>query len=194
VVEAATALLDDEGLDGLTMRALARRLKVDPMAVYRHVRDKDDLLGAMCDALLADLQPLDLDAPWEPQVRRWATQLHQRLAARPSLLPVIAGAPVTPTAIELTASVVELLTRAGLPTPLAGAGVNAVFSYVVGFAVVEASMPLPAPAAEPDTRSDAERAAAALLGEPGDFGLGLELILEGVARRAEAAGSEAAAG
>lgn len=186
VIEAALELVDETGLDGLTMRALARRLGVDPMAVYRHVRDKDDLLGAVCDAILVDLAPLDPDADWRPQLQAWATDLHDRFAARPALLPLLAGAPATPTAVEVTRSAIELLSRGGLSLELAAAAINVVFGYVVGTAVVEAAMP---PAAEAGQRAGAsavEAAAAALLDEPGDFGLGLELILEGVARRAEA--------
>src|SRR5918997_2694140 len=82
IVEAALDLVDRSGLQGLTMRALAHELRADPMAVYRHVRDKDELLGAMCDRLLVALDPIELDDGWEPQLRHLAEQIRERFAAR----------------------------------------------------------------------------------------------------------------
>ncbi|MEZ5096070.1 MAG: TetR/AcrR family transcriptional regulator [Nocardioides sp.] len=57
VVAAAVALADAEGLDAVSMRRLAERLGVVPMALYKHVADKDDLVDAMVDQLIAELDP-----------------------------------------------------------------------------------------------------------------------------------------
>jgi len=197
IVGVALELVDDEGVDALTMRALARRLEADPMAVYRHVRDKADLLGAMCDAVVADLPALDPDGPWRPQVAALAGELRARLAAHPGLLPVLAGAPVTPAALATTQQVLALLVARGVPAPIAGAGFGAVFSYVLGFALVEAALPaaeadrdglragalahLGDPAEPPPHLDDALH----LLEEPGDFAFGLDLLLDGMERRAD---------
>jgi len=53
VVQAAVALLDEEGLDGLTTRALATRLGVQSPAIYWYVRDKGELLDLVADAICA---------------------------------------------------------------------------------------------------------------------------------------------
>ena len=55
VVAAAISIADDEGLAACTMRGVADRVGVTPMALYRHVRDKDHLLALVPDALLADV-------------------------------------------------------------------------------------------------------------------------------------------
>jgi AcrR family transcriptional regulator len=55
VLAAAIACADDHGLAGCTMRSVAERLGVTPMALYRHVHDKDHLLALLPDALLADV-------------------------------------------------------------------------------------------------------------------------------------------
>lgn len=71
VLRTATALADAEGLDGLTMRALAARLDVVPMALYKHVSDKDDLLTGMVDLLIDDF-PAPAPAvasAWQSSVR-----------------------------------------------------------------------------------------------------------------------------
>jgi AcrR family transcriptional regulator len=131
------------------------------MAVYRHVRDKDDLLGAMCDAVIAGLDPFDDDRPWRRQVEGLAAELHALLIARPSLLPVLAGAPMTPASVEIADRAVALLEDQGVPREVATAGFDAVFAFVLGFALVQVS-----------------------LQDPGDFGFGLELLLDGIERRA----------
>jgi AcrR family transcriptional regulator len=201
IVETALRVVDERGVDGLTMRALARALGADPMAVYRHVRDKDALLGLLCDAVVADLDPLDPAGPWRPQIERQARQLRAALTARPSLAAVLAGAPVTPAALAVTQRAVELLTRNGLPVATASGGFATVFSYVLGFAVVEAALPDASAEDRSELRAGALHhlgdpeadpphldLALALLDSPGDFAFGLELILDGIERRGAPAG------
>lgn len=60
ILSAAKAVLESEGIDGLTIRRVAQRAKLSPMALYRHFADKDALL----DALMRDGL-----AAWESIVR-----------------------------------------------------------------------------------------------------------------------------
>jgi AcrR family transcriptional regulator len=169
------------------------------MAVYRHVRDKDDLLGAMCDRLLVALDPIDLDRSWEPQLRRLAEQVRERFIARPALLPALAAAPVTPMSLLVAADAVGLLVRAGASAPDAAVGVNAVFSYVLGHAVTESAVPPPSDhealrdAAlaylETDDPPPHLDAAIDLMSDPGDFDAGLDLVLGGLRTRLGREGS-----
>src|SRR5215470_6478109 len=53
----ALALVDEEGLSALSMRRLGARLGVEAMSLYRHVRDKADLIDALHAAVLANLRP-----------------------------------------------------------------------------------------------------------------------------------------
>ena len=55
IVAAATALVEDEGPDALTLRSLGSAIGADPSAVYRHLTDKDELLRAVGDHLLRDV-------------------------------------------------------------------------------------------------------------------------------------------
>jgi TetR/AcrR family transcriptional regulator, tetracycline repressor protein len=196
IVDAALALIDRVGVDGLTMRALAKDLGVDPMAVYRHVRDKDDLLAAMCDQLLGDLDPLEPEGEWEPQFRRLGQQILERLLERPSLVPVLARAPITPAAVVVARDVIELLARGGFPPRLAVGAADALLSHVLGHALLVAS----APAAPDAERLEVEvraqlgladgdagpphlETALGLVDEPGDFDLGLDLLIAGLRAR-----------
>lgn len=56
IVAAALDALDDDGLEGLTMRRLADRLGVGAMSLYRHVEDRDDLLDLVVDGILAEIE------------------------------------------------------------------------------------------------------------------------------------------
>jgi len=97
VVSAAIALADEAGLDAVSLRRVAERLGVTPMALSRHVARKDDLLDAMADHLYGEL---DLPSPAEPWwdalaglarstrdlllARQWAVQLVARPLAGPN--------------------------------------------------------------------------------------------------------------
>lgn len=75
VVDTALAIADDEGPAAVSFRKLAAQHDVTPMALYRHFKDKDDLLAAIGDRLLAGVV-----LP-EPSDERWDTQLHTLLTA-----------------------------------------------------------------------------------------------------------------
>lgn len=101
IVAAAMAVADAEGLAGVSMRGVAARLGVVPMALYRHVQDKDDLLAQLLDAALAQWRPpTGAPAGWrariEPAVQAlWTTfRRHPWLAQALSLTrpqPIPAG-------------------------------------------------------------------------------------------------------
>ena len=59
VLQGAVALADRSGIDALSMRALAQDLGVVPMALYKHVKDKDELLDGMVDVLIDEFEPPD---------------------------------------------------------------------------------------------------------------------------------------
>lgn len=69
ILDAALALLAEAGLGGLTMRALARRLAIDPMALYHYFPDKDALLTAAAERSFAALRPR------MPATRDWRARL-----------------------------------------------------------------------------------------------------------------------
>jgi AcrR family transcriptional regulator len=101
ILRAALALADEHGIDGLSMRKLAAELGVDPMSLYNHVANKDDLLDGMIDLVVAEIVPAPVDADdWKATLRarimaarstmlrhRWASQvLESRTAASPAVM------------------------------------------------------------------------------------------------------------
>lgn len=85
VVERALQLADAEGLDAVTIRRLGQEFAVTPMALYWHVKNKDELLDAMGDRLFAGLQyDTDRDAPWDEQLRTVTHALADALRTHPA--------------------------------------------------------------------------------------------------------------
>ncbi len=69
MLSAAVALADEGGADALSMRKIAQHLGVVPMALYKHVAHKDELLDGMIDAVVGEIDPLVEDADWKTTVR-----------------------------------------------------------------------------------------------------------------------------
>ena len=101
VLTAAVALADEVGIEALSMRRLAQELGVVPMALYKHVANKEELLGGMADALVSEIDPPVLDAGWKNAVRlrvlsaRGVLLLHpwgrQVLESRTNKTPAVLG-------------------------------------------------------------------------------------------------------
>ncbi|TQJ68895.1 TetR family transcriptional regulator [Arthrobacter sp. SLBN-100] len=70
VLQAAVALADDVGLAPLSMRRLAQELDVVPMALYKHVAHKDELLDGMIDLIITEIDPPATGLGWKDVVRR----------------------------------------------------------------------------------------------------------------------------
>ena len=86
VVAAATGIVDREGVDALTIRRVAEACGLSPMGLYRHVRDKDDLLDRAVDAVLGPgLRDLDASGSWDQQVADLFRHLRRLLLDHPGI-------------------------------------------------------------------------------------------------------------
>lgn len=88
VLQAAVDLADREGIDAVSMRRLAGELGVVPMALYKHVADKEDLLDGMVDEVIAELDHSPVtagDADWRTAVRASVLEARRAVAAHPWL-------------------------------------------------------------------------------------------------------------
>ena len=84
IVTAAVEIFEESGLDAVSMRSVSARLGVSPVPLYSRVGNKDALLDAIADRLLADLAPAAADGePWAEYAARWARELRVRLRPRP---------------------------------------------------------------------------------------------------------------
>ena len=98
VVQGALELADREGLESLTIRRLAEHLGVTPMAVYRHLASRDELLLLMLDASLGEPPAaIRAAATWQQALRAWGFGLYARYQLHCWVLDLLApGLPTTP--------------------------------------------------------------------------------------------------
>jgi TetR/AcrR family transcriptional regulator, tetracycline repressor protein len=124
VVRAAINVLDEVGLDGLTMRRLADRLGLRSASLYWHVRDKDELLSLIADAICAEIEPPSSDQPWIAQLEAMAWEYRRVLLTHRDAALVLANTlPNGPNRLRLAERMLALLVQAGFsPSVAANAG------------------------------------------------------------------------
>ncbi|HEV8220477.1 MAG TPA: TetR/AcrR family transcriptional regulator C-terminal domain-containing protein [Streptosporangiaceae bacterium] len=83
VLRAAVALADGSGIDAISMRKLAQHLGVVPMALYKHVANKEELLDGMVEAVIGEIEPPAAGAGWRDAVRQRVLSARQVLLRHP---------------------------------------------------------------------------------------------------------------
>jgi TetR/AcrR family tetracycline transcriptional repressor len=152
VVDAALALLDEGGLDAVTMRAVAQRLGVTAPTVYWHVESKDGLFDRLFDRLCGEV-PLPTTGSWRLRLTTLATNTRAVFAAhRDSAKIAIGRFPLGPHGLNVTETALAALAQAGLDTDTAAHAAFLFFSYITSFAYQETILPAPSLIG---TRSDA---------------------------------------
>ncbi|MGX5695459.1 TetR/AcrR family transcriptional regulator [Agromyces soli] len=138
VTEAAIALVERDGLDALTMRRLASALDCAPMSLYTHVRNRDDLVDAIVDRLIEQLELHEVAGEgWQDAVRRTLGSYRDLAMRLPAAFELLALAPydASPVAPHL-AKVLAGLEHAGLQAEQARQILGIVDAYASGFLVV----------------------------------------------------------
>src|SRR5437899_10425899 len=83
VLEAAIRLADEGGIESLSMRKLARALGVEAMSLYNHVANKGDLVDAISDLVVSEIElPAGAEA-WDVAIRRSAISAHETFMRHP---------------------------------------------------------------------------------------------------------------
>jgi len=182
VVDAAARAVRAGEYDRLTIRGLAAALEVSPMALYRHVRDKDDLVDEVVDRMLARRwRPRADRGDWRAWMKEAAERLRTFLVSEPAALHVYLQHPVvSPSAIARMSSMLDVLERSGLDESDARAAYAAIHTYTIGFAAVEASRARTA--TKDSVRSEIEQQLQGFT-TPEQFSRGLDYLLEGIDRR-----------
>jgi TetR/AcrR family tetracycline transcriptional repressor len=184
IVSAAVEILKEQGLDAVSMRTVATRLGVSPVPLYSRVGNKEALLDAVADQVLADAAPAHAEGEtWPDYTMRWACDLRERLATIPDIsrLLTLRRSPFLPAASTLVS---VLRTDGGFTGRSAVEAVQLLTYAVLSRAVLE-----PAPgqrqrrlqvAAQPDDHSVITQEQADRL-----FMLHIKYIVQGVERDAE---------
>ena len=205
VLRTAVELADRDGLEALSMRKLGQELGVEAMALYRHVRAKDDLLDGVVEVIVGEIQRATPAADWKAALRGQILDARAVMLRHPWARRVLedrgVGGPATLAYIE---SVLAILRAGGFSVDLAHHALHVLGSRILGFNqdLFEDSTPDPATAPPPeDDPIRSGRLAAVypritelatsvshdgVLGACDDdleFAFGLDLILDGLDRR-----------
>jgi TetR/AcrR family tetracycline transcriptional repressor len=139
VLAAALAVYARNGLTGLTMRGVAKELEVSPNALYSHVKSKEDLVDAVIDALLRDIEIPDQSIEWRDALFRLMWTSRMILLWHADLMPLILSRPTRgPSALRLGEATLRFLSRGGIQDEAAVSALRILLVYTIGFAAQEA--------------------------------------------------------
>jgi AcrR family transcriptional regulator len=141
VVRAALELLDEVGLDGLTMRGLAERLGVKAASLYWHIRDKEELIRLLDAAVGAGMRLPDPGLPWREQIELGSAEWRRALLAHRDAARLGLGRiPSDPASLAGAESLLRTLRKAGFSDRDAAAAAFLFSNYVPGFVIEETSI------------------------------------------------------
>ena len=199
MLEAAVALADDVGLGAFSMRPLAQELGVVPMALYKHVANKDDLLDGMVDIVFNEIELPSADVDWRSAMRSRAMSTREALRRHDWAIGLMESRHPGPANLRNHNAVMGCLREAGFPFEMAVHAYSLQDAYIYGFALQERDLGFETP----QSAGDAARRRADSIGSLDDypylaevvtklpqtgydnaveFAWGLDLILDGLER------------
>jgi AcrR family transcriptional regulator len=199
LLRGAVTVVDAGGLGALTMRALADEVGVKPMAIYHHVANKEEILDGIIDIVFAEIELPEPGGDWRDAMRRRASSARAVLRRHPWAIALMESRSTPgPATLQHHDTVIGIFRAAGFSVSATAHAYALLDSYVYGFALQEAMLPM-------EGADDTADLAASIMAEfpagayphltelavehvlqPGyDFGaefdFGLELILDGLA-------------
>ncbi len=205
VLAAAVTLADENGIASLSMRKLGEAVGVEAMSLYNHLANKDELLDGMADLVFAEIDLPAGGADWKTQMRERAESARQALRRHPWAITLMSTRTSPgPATLRHHNAVIGSLREGGLSIEMAAHAFSALDSYIYGFALQEATLPLGE--TEEETLEVAQMMLAQVpadkyphlteftiehILQPGydygeEFAFGLDLILDGLETRARA--------
>lgn len=209
MLRAAIEVADAGGIGSLTIRSLAQELGVKPMSVYHYVANKDEIIDGIVDIVFSEIDLPSADGDWQSEMLRRGISARRVLRVHPWAIPLLQSRTSPgPATLGHHNAVIGSLRAAGFSLEMTAHAYALIDSYVFGFALSEASLPINGPETVAEV---AESMMFQVLAEayphllefttghilkPGyDFGeefeFGLNLILDGLRRSTPANDSEA---
>jgi AcrR family transcriptional regulator len=135
ILDTALILVDEEGIETLSMRKLGQALGYEAMSLYNHVANKDDLLDGILDLVLAEMEPPDPDGGL-PAIRAAALSAHEALAKHPwAAALLMAPAGIRPARIEFMNALLGALRKAGFSAETTYHAYHALDAHIIGFSL-----------------------------------------------------------
>ncbi|MGD0455099.1 MAG: TetR/AcrR family transcriptional regulator C-terminal domain-containing protein [Solirubrobacteraceae bacterium] len=199
VLQAAVALADEAGLEAFSMRGLAQELGVVPMALYKHVANKEQLLDGMVDIVFSEIELPSEDLDWRSPMRRRAVSTREALKRHSWAIGMMESRHPGPANLRNHNAMMGCLRKAGFSFEMAIHAYSLQDAYIYGFALQERDTGFDTP----DSAGEAAQRRAKTIGalasypylveiatklpESGydnavEFAWGLDLILDGLDR------------
>lgn len=161
ILEAALVVVDRDGLERLTMRALGAELGVQAMSLYRYFPSKSALLSGLHDIILAELDWQETSSSWPVAIERLARAFRSTLASHPNAIPIFSRPAETDRTLDTIETLLLRLEADGIPPQTALHIFQVVLAFVVGHALWQYS---------PDGVRDVDE----------EFDFGLEALIIGI--------------
>lgn len=133
IVDAAMAIVREQGLEALTMRRLAADLRVAPMSVYRHIDDRQTLLLAMLDVVADGVSPPPVSADPRAEITAVMTAIHDVLHDDPWAIGLLVSDKLaSPKILPAVNRIYTALTNSGLAPRDVSVAYMLIWHYTVG--------------------------------------------------------------
>jgi AcrR family transcriptional regulator len=132
--------MDEEGLEAVSMRRVAREVGVEAMSLYHHVEGKEDLLDGICEQVMAEFEFPDPGTDWAENCRKGARAWRRLLKAHPAVMRLFAeqrGPVRSVDSMRPTEFALEILGSSGLSDRDTAQAFHAFGGYIQGFVMME---------------------------------------------------------
>jgi AcrR family transcriptional regulator len=206
IIQAALRIMDEEGLEAVTMRRIGRALGVEAMSLYNHVQDKEDILDGICEHVLAQFRVPQVEG-WVEAARLGAREFRRLLLAHPNVIRLMTDQKSAFTNAESLRGyefALDVFRSAGLSVADSVKAFHAFGGYIFGFVMMELGLMVGGP--EDEEHAQAHEEMARVLA-PADlprlrealphiidcdieeqFEFGLDLLIQGIRARITATG------
>ncbi len=138
ILRGALALVDEGGLESLTMRKLAQKLGFEAMSLYNHVANKDDVLDGILDLVLEESELPSPTGDWDTAIRRSAVSVHEALRRHPWACALLMSARVRPARLRYMDSLLGRLREAGFSAETTYTAYHVLDAHILGFSLWQA--------------------------------------------------------
>src|ERR1700722_8387429 len=145
VLQAAVALADNAGLEAFSMRGVAQELDVVPMALYKHVANKDELLDGMVDIVFSEIELPSDELDWRFGMRRRAISTREALKRHSWAIGMMESRHPGPANLRNHNAVMGCLRTAGFSFEMAIHAYSLQDAYIYGFALQERDLGFESP-------------------------------------------------
>ena len=198
ILTTALRLVEESGVEALSMRKLAGELGVEAMSLYNHVANKDAVLDGITEAVLLRMEVPARTADWRRDARAFGAAFRRVALAHPHTASLTLTRQLeSASALPLTEAALDILRRAGFDAEGAVHALRALLAYLVGTLLREVHASPTFSGLEPEGRAARERALAAtglprvtesaahlaVCHHEAEYDFGLELMIEALTAR-----------